>query len=142
MLLDIGRGAQGSGCGDRQAKLMNWIQAFILAGEQPAAGGDQPSPFLALLMPLAIIFLMYQFLIARPQKREQAKRDDMLKQLKKNDPIVTIGGIIGTVANLSDDGTEVTIKVDDNTRLRVRRDAIREVVVKNPPPEAAATPAK
>jgi len=121
---------------------MNWIQAFILAGEQPAAGGDQPSPFFALLMPLAIIFLMYQFLIARPQKREQAKRDDMLKQLKKNDPIVTIGGIIGTVANLSDDGAEVTIKVDDNTRLRVRRDAIREVVVKNPPPDAAATPAK
>ena len=142
MLLDIGRGAQGSGCSDWQAKLMNWIQAFILAGEQPAAGGESPSPFFALLMPLAIIFLMYQFLIARPQKREQAKRDDMLKLLKKNDPVVTIGGILGTVANLSDDGTEVTIKVDDNTRLRVRRDAIREVVVKNPPPESAATPSK
>jgi preprotein translocase subunit YajC len=120
---------------------MNWFQAFILAGEQPAAE-QQPSPFFALLMPLAVIFLMYQFLIARPQRREQSKRDDMLKQLKKNDPIVTIGGILGTVANLSDDGTEVTIKVDDNTRLRVRRDAIREVVVKTPPPEQAATASK
>jgi len=116
---------------------MIWIQALLLAGEQQ----EQPSPYFALLMPLAIIFVMYQFLIARPQRREQAKRDDMLKQLKKNDPVVTIGGIIGTVANLSDDGAEVTIKSDD-TRLRVRRDAIREVVVKAPPAAAPATPAK
>lgn len=93
---------------------------------------------LALLLPFAVIFLMYQLLIARPQRREQAKRDDMLKQIKKNDPVVTIGGVLGTVVNLSDDGTEVTLRVDDNTRLRFRRDAIREVVVKEPPAASAA----
>jgi len=117
---------------------MNWHQALLLAGEQPAA--DQGSSSIwPILLPFAVIFLMYQLLIARPQRRDQAKRDDMLKQLKKNDPVVTIGGIIGTVANLSEDGLEVTVRVDDNTRLRVRRDAIREVVVKSPPGAAAAT---
>jgi preprotein translocase subunit YajC len=118
---------------------MNWHQALLLAGEQPAANppaaGD-PGSIWPILLPFAVIFLMYQLLIARPQRREQAKRDDMLKQLKKNDPVVTIGGIIGTVANLSEDGSEVTVKVDENTRLRFRRDAIREVVTRPVPAEA------
>lgn len=121
---------------------MNWQQVLVLAGEQPAAdpgaGANQGSPWGVLLPPMILLFVMWQFMIARPQRREQAKRDDMLKQLKKNDPVVTIGGIIGTVANLSDDGTEVTIKVDDGTRMRFRRDAIREVIVK---PGADAEPA-
>jgi preprotein translocase subunit YajC len=123
---------------------MNWNQLTVLAGEQPA--GNPPGgveSIWPLLLPFAVVFLLYQFLIARPQRRDQAKRDEMLKQLKKNDPVVTIGGIIATVANMSDDGLEVTLKVDDNTRLRVRRDAIREVVVKTPPAAAtAAAPAK
>jgi preprotein translocase subunit YajC len=116
---------------------MNWQQVLFLAGEQPA-GGQEPTSIWPLLLPFAVIFLMYQLLIARPQRREQAKRDDMLKQIKKNDPVVTIGGIIGTVANLSDDGTEVTLRVDDNTRLRFRRDAIREVIVKASPADETA----
>lgn len=95
-----------------------------------------------MFLPLIAIILMYQLLIARPQRREQSKRDEMLKQLKKNDPVVTIGGIFGTVASLSEDGSEVTIRVDDNTRLRLRRDAIREVIVKSPPATPAATAAK
>lgn len=117
---------------------MTLNEVLLLAGEQPQGAADPGFPW-QLMLPFAVIFLMYQLLIARPQRKEQRKREDMLKQIKKNDPVVTIGGILGTVANLSDDGTEVTLKVDDNTRLRFRRDAIREVVVKNPP--AASTPA-
>ncbi|MFO1094259.1 MAG: preprotein translocase subunit YajC [Planctomycetaceae bacterium] len=104
---------------------------ILLAGEQPAGEqAPQSGAFWVMFAPLIVLFLMYQFMVARPQRRDQAKRDDMLKQLKKNDPVVTIGGIYGTVANLSEDGSEVTLKVDDNTRLRFRRDAIREVIVK------------
>lgn len=115
---------------------MSWTDWIVLAGEgQPQ--GETPS-FWPFLLPFALIFLMYHLLVARPQRREQARRDEMLKALKKNDPVVTIGGIIGTVANISDDGSEVTLKVDDNTRLRLRRDAIREVIVKSPPSPAAA----
>jgi preprotein translocase subunit YajC len=49
----------------------------------------------------------------------------MLGSLKKNDRVVTIGGIIGTVASTSQDGREVTLKIDDNARLRVLRSAIQ-----------------
>lgn len=120
---------------------MIWNQWILLAGEQQPAGDQGTAQMLTLFLPLIAVILLYQFMVARPQRREQAKRDEMLKQLKKNDPVVTIGGIYGTVANLSEDGSEVTLKVDDNTRLRFRRDAIREVIVKTSttPP---ATPAK
>jgi preprotein translocase subunit YajC len=48
--------------------------------------------------------------------------------MKKNDRIITIGGLIGTVASISNDGKEVTIKVDDNTRLKFLSNSIREVI--------------
>lgn len=107
---------------------------------QGADGGEQAPPppsFLELLqpflIPFVIIILMYQLIVARPQRREQAKRDELMKSLKKNDPVVTIGGIIGSVVSVSEDGSEVTVKVDDNARIKFRRDAIRDVIRKPEP---------
>lgn len=113
---------------------------LLLLAQGPVGGGGDPPPpsFLELLqpflIPFVVIILMYQIVVARPQRREQAKRDELLKSLKKNDPVVTIGGIIGSVVSVSEDGSEVTVKVDDNTRIKFRRDAIRDVVRK---PESA-----
>lgn len=76
------------------------------------------------------VLVVWYLLIIMPQNRERAKRQEMLKSLKKNDAVVTIGGIIGTVVNVSENGEEVTVRVDDNARLKLRRDAIREVVLK------------
>jgi preprotein translocase subunit YajC len=104
-------------------------------GAQPGAG----SSLWPLLVPFALIFLMYHFMISRPQRKQQAQRQELLNQLKKNDPVVTIGGIIGTVVSLSEDGSEVTVKVDDNTRLKFRKDAIREVIARGEPEKSAST---
>ncbi|QDU39114.1 preprotein translocase subunit YajC [Maioricimonas rarisocia] len=98
-------------------------------GDAPAAQ-PEPVPFWVLLAPILIVAVLYQLMISGPQRREQARRDEMLKGLKKNDPIVTIGGILGTVVSVSEDGSEVTVRVDDNARLKMRRDAIREVIRK------------
>lgn len=116
-----------------------WLGNGLALLAQGAEGGDQrpPPSFLELLqpflIPFVIIILMYQIIVARPQRREQAKRDELLKSLKKNDPVVTIGGIIGSVVSVSEDGSEVTVKVDDNARIKFRRDAIRDVVRKPEP---------
>lgn len=95
------------------------------------ANGDQPAPqapaLPSLMMPLVIIFFLFYFLILRPQRREQKRRDEMLKGLKKNDRVITAGGIIGTVANITPDGKEVTVKVDDNTRIKFLRSSIQSV---------------
>lgn len=79
-------------------------------------------------LPFIAIAVIFYFLLIRPQRREQANRDAMLSALKKNDRVVTIGGMIGTVANISADGQEVTLKVDDNTRIRMIRSAIQRVM--------------
>ena len=96
----------------------------LLAQQQAPPGGG----FGAFLLPLVAIMFLWYFLILRPQRREQIKREEMLNALKKNDKVVTVGGIIGTVANFSSDGKEVTLKVDDNVRIRFLRSSIQAVL--------------
>jgi preprotein translocase subunit YajC len=111
-----------------------WTSAWVvLAQNGQPAGGAQPSPWMGMLMIFAPIILLWYLLVIRPQNKERASRQDMLNSLKKNDSVVTIGGIIGTVVNVTEDGQEVTVRVDDNARLKMRRDAIREVIVKDKP---------
>lgn len=91
-------------------------------GEAPR---DQGSIWI-IVFPLLIIFTLYYFMDS-PRRRENARRDLMLKNMKKNDRVATIGGVLGSIADISADGKEVTVKVADNTRIRFRRSAIAEV---------------
>ncbi|MSR57109.1 MAG: preprotein translocase subunit YajC [Planctomycetaceae bacterium] len=108
---------------------MNWhsVVSLLAAPEQNPVPAPPGLDF-AMILPFAAIAVIFYFLLFRPQKREQAAREAMIKALKKNDKVVTIGGIIGTVANISSDGEEVTLKVDDNTRIRITRTSIQRVV--------------
>ena len=78
---------------------------------------------------LAMGFLFY-FLMIRPEKRKRQEQTRMLDEMKKNDRIVTIGGIKGVITNIQRDADEVTIKVDEGsgTKLRVQISAISRVV--------------
>ncbi len=107
---------------------MNSLAIWMMV---PAQAGNGGTSWLTLLLPFAVIMILFHLMISRPQKREQARRDEMLKALKKNDPVATLGGILGTVVSVSEDGSEVVVRVDDNTRLKFRRDAIREVIRKD-----------
>jgi preprotein translocase subunit YajC len=106
---------------------MDWLSVGLLLAQE-----EQKAPplegQLAMFLPFAAIAVIFYFLLIRPQKREQATREAMLSALKKNDRVVTIGGMIGTVANISADGQEVTLKVDDNTRVRMIRSSIQRVM--------------
>ena len=79
----------------------------------------------SMVVPFVAIAVLWYFLLLRPQRREKTKRAEILKELKKNDRVVTIGGMVGTVANISQDGREVTLKVDDNTRITMLRNSIQ-----------------
>ena len=95
-----------------------WLTQLCLLAEDAA---PPPSNPLMWMIPALLIFFLFQmFFASNPHKRE-LKHIDLLKStLKKNDPVVTAGGILGTVANVSPEKNEVTIKVDDNTRIRVQ----------------------
>lgn len=105
------------------------------AGGGGAAGGNPPPPTLFspwTMFFAASLFLFYALVLA-PEKRRKAERDHQLAKLKKNDRVITSGGIHGTVVATSsssadDDDLVVTIKVDSNTRLKINRSAISVVV--------------
>ena len=82
-------------------------------------------------IPFALIGVMFYFLLIRPEKRKREQLSGMRDNLKKNDRVLTIGGIHGVVVNAPQDAEDVTIRVDEgsNTRLRIRRSAIERVIV-------------
>ena len=103
---------------------------LLAEGEGAAPGGG----LMQMLLLFAPIVLLYIFLIQRPQKKEQMRRREMLENLKKNDHVITTGGIYGVVTNIRPDGDEVSIRVDEttNTKLRLSRSAIARVISDEP----------
>lgn len=93
---------------------------ILLAEGEGGGGGLSP-----LIPPLIIIGVIFWFVVIRGGRRDRKKRQDSLDSLKKNDRVVTIGGIIGTIASTSQDGKEVTLKIDDNAKMKVLRSAVQ-----------------
>lgn len=107
---------------------MDFLSAtWLLAAGDEKAASPGLEQFLAVAPFIAIGIFFYLFLL-RPQRKEQSSRDAMLAALKKNDKVQTVGGIIGSVANISQDGKEVTLKIDDNTRIKFVRTSIQRVI--------------
>lgn len=75
--------------------------------------------------PLVTIMLIFYFLLIRPQQKSEKQRKEMLKNIKKNDEIVTAGGIHGVVLNVKD--KTVVMRVDDNVKMEVDREAISRI---------------
>ena len=71
------------------------------------------------------VFGIIYFLILRPQKEKQKQHETMLKDLKKNDEIITTGGIHGIVVGTKDD--TIMIRVDEHTRLEIDRGAVATI---------------
>jgi len=116
-----------------EAIFQNLTGAIALFAADPPAGAKDADPsggLLQMLMPIALILVVFYFLMIRPQKREQSKRAEMLAAVKKNDRVVIAGGIYGTVANVQREQDEVTVKVDEttNTKLRVTLGSIVRVL--------------
>jgi preprotein translocase subunit YajC len=89
-----------------------WLQA----GE--AQGGDP----LGFLIPMGAIFLIFYFLLIRPQQRKQKDRDNMLKAVGKGDRVVTSGGIHGLVTGEAEDVLTLEIANLKGERVRVKVD--------------------
>ena len=91
-------------------------------------GGSTAAPGFADMLPmLAIMFFIMWFLVIRPERKERRKREDMISQLKKNDKVMTTGGMYATVAAVGE--KDLTLKFDDGpTRVRVVRSAVASVL--------------
>ena len=85
---------------------------------------QQPSPFLQFL-PLIFLFVIFYFMIIRPQQRKQKEHTTMIAKLDKNDEVITAGGIHGTVISVGD--KTVTVRIADNVKVEVEKPSISQV---------------
>lgn len=84
-----------------------------------------PGP-LAMLPMFIVVPLIFYLLVFRPQATAKKAHERMLKELKKHDEVVTVGGLFGTVVNVKPES--VTLRIDENVRVEVEKSAITRLV--------------
>ena len=81
---------------------------------------------LAGILPLLLIFVVFYFLLIRPQQKKLKDHKNMIANLKKGDRIVTQGGIIGTIHYVNNDGT-LSVDIADDVRVKVAKGMIADI---------------
>ncbi len=102
------------------------------------AGGD--GGMLMSLLPFALIFVIMYFLILRPQQKRVKQHQEMVKNVRRGDTVITNGGLVGKVTKVIDDD-QIEIEIADDVRIRQMRQMVSDVRAKGEPvkEEAAAS---
>jgi preprotein translocase subunit YajC len=89
------------------------------------------------LLPLVLIFVVFYFLLIRPQQKKMKTHRTMVDALKRGDKVITGGGLIGTVTKVPE-GNEIQIEIADGVRVKVMRHTIQEILTKPQPASKSA----
>ena len=103
----------------------SWLDFFVSPAYAQAA--QQPSTLSALL-PLVAIFVIFYFLIIRPQNKKQKEHREMVAALVTGDEVVTAGGVLGKVTDVGEQFLKV--EVADNVTVKVQRHTVAAVLPK------------
>ena len=121
--------------------LLNCLIFAQDGADQNQAPGAGNSQFFQLIVMGVSVMALFYFMLIRPNKKRDQERKSMLSALKKNDHVVTVGGIKGIVANVKPEEDEVVLKIDEATgaKLRVVLSSIARIIAAE---EGAATEKK
>jgi len=108
--------------------------------QTPGTGGFFDQTAMVQFLPLVLIFIVFYFLLIRPQQKKQKDHRSMLEALRRGDRVVTGGGIVGTVSKVVSN-EEVEVDIAQGVRVRVLRSTISSVLAK-PDPAAAREAAR
>jgi preprotein translocase subunit YajC len=100
---------------------------LISTASAQAAGAPQGNPWLQML-PLVLIFVVFYFLLIRPQSKKAKEHREMIAKLANGDEVVTAGGILGKIVDVSD--AFVTIEVANGVQLKVQRFQVTQLMPK------------
>jgi|SRR5487761_887321 preprotein translocase subunit YajC len=105
-----------------------WFEGIAWADAAAAAPAAGPQGFIDQMLsnpvvPLVLVVAVFYFLIIRPQSQRSSDHQKLVKGLKKNDEVVTNGGIVGRVAEMNDN--LVTLEIAPNVRVRIERAEIK-----------------
>ena len=95
--------------------------AWAQSGAASVPGANEQMLF-TTIVPLAVLFGIFYFLLIRPQTKKAQEHDKMLKALKRNDEVVTTGGVVGRIVELGD--KLVVVEIAPNVRVRIERPQI------------------
>ena len=113
----------------------------IAAFAQEAAPEQQQGGIMSFL-PLILLFVVMWLFFIRPKNKEMKKMEEMRKALKKGDKVITTAGIIGTVTNIDETGTSITVRTASTTLIEFEKSAILRVLNAEAAPAAAKTEEK
>jgi preprotein translocase subunit YajC len=82
--------------------------------------------FLLQLMPLVLLFGIFYFLLIRPQQQRMKKHQEMVNAVRRNDVVVTAGGLVGRVAKVKDDG-EILVEIAEGVQVTVVKSTLADV---------------
>jgi len=101
--------------------VLNFFTTIALAADEapPASGGMGQ---LMSFAPLIILFVIFYFLLIRPQQKKAKEQKEMLSKLEKGDAVVTSGGIHGTITGVAEDA--VTVEIAENVRVKVAKEHV------------------
>lgn len=111
--------------------MMLFLVNTIAAGQAPAGGGTQQSPFFMFGW-LGLMLVIFYFMLIRPQQRREKERQQLLGNIKSGDRVVFSGGIIGMVANVKE--KTFIVKIADNVKIEVSRGAVSQILDKGDTP--------
>ena len=98
---------------------------LILMAPSPDGGGGN---LMSTLIMFGAIFLIFYFMIIRPQQKRAKEREKLLSNLEKGDKVVTSGGVHGIIAGI--DEKTVLLAISENVKVKVERSAITSVISK------------
>ncbi len=99
----------------------------------------QGNPLLSLA-PIVAIFVIFYFLLIRPQQKQQKAHEKMLEALKKGDKILTSGGFYGTIVGIK--GTDLEVRFAENVKLTIAKSAVAKLISAGTEEELAQALAK
>jgi preprotein translocase subunit YajC len=103
------------------------MMSFLISDAWAQAGGEAGGSLFSLL-PLVVIFVLFYFLLIRPQQKRAKQHKEMVAALKKGEEIVTNGGLLGKVTDVDDNF--VTVEIASGLTVRIQRQAIAQVMPK------------
>lgn len=107
---------------------MNLLDFLVSPAAAQAAGGPAPASPLMSLLPLIVLFIVFWFLLLRPQMKKAKEHRELIAKLQKGDEVLTSGGIAGRIDDLGE--SFVSVEVADKVSIKVQRGAVTAVLPK------------
>jgi len=100
--------------------------------QAPSILGGGDNPLTSFMVPMVLVFVIFYFLMLRPQQKRAKQHQELIKNLRRGDTVITSGGLIGKVTKVVDDD-QIEVEIADDVRVRQMRSMVADVRAKGEP---------